>query len=182
MWIKAIKRHYNIWHFVTLEENGNVNIGSPYIHDIIVVNPKWEIIKDYNSDRTNADLYRYAMEIKSLPSKFVELYNEDDRVGKLTVYSHNGIRILEDSADAVGYPNVTDSGQLQYENSHWPTYEEARAHLMRELWYTAKGSYAKYDLLNNFHEIIRHIKYASYKIWRIIRAWPLLAYHYCKRR
>lgn len=114
---KNVKDHYRIAHIVRITEEG-VCIGSPYIHDLIVI-AKDGLIKKRYQERSNADLMRYQMEFDADPAKLHELILKPDSFGALTkVYTYDGSEIIEKYCEEVGYPNVTVDGDLMYENTY----------------------------------------------------------------
>ena len=114
---KNIKEHYRISHFVQVAPKG-ICIGSPYIHDIIVIGMDGVIKKRYGVDRVvNPDLKRYQVEIDADISKFKELLKSEDKFDKsITVYTHNDGEILEKLCEELGWPNVTHDGEMMYDN------------------------------------------------------------------
>lgn len=114
---KNVKNHYRIEHFVHLR-NGNLCIGSPYIPDIIVVQPDGTLLKVERS--ASADLQRYQNDIKADPATFQQLMQEPDQFdASITVYTYADGQILTQQCEEPGWPNVTHDGQLMYENTHF---------------------------------------------------------------
>lgn len=112
---KAVKEHYRVTHIVQVTDAG-ICIGSPYIHDLIVISPEGEITK--SSDSTvNADLVRYQNEMKADPGKLRELVAaKDDFATSIPVFTYRGAEILEKMCEEPGWPNVTHDGDIMYEN------------------------------------------------------------------
>lgn len=113
---KAIKDHYRIVHQVQVTKKG-ICIGSPYIHDIMIVSMDGELVKDDGSS-VNADLNRYRAEMRADPAKLRELAATVDTFAKsVTVYTYDDARIIEKSCEEPGWPNVTHDGEMMYENT-----------------------------------------------------------------
>jgi hypothetical protein len=112
---KNVKEHYRIGHIVQVAEEG-ICIGSPYIHDIIVIGLDGAIKK--RDDRTsNDDLLRYQREIDADPETLKRLIEDPDTFSEsITVYTYDGGEILEKQCEKPGWPNVTHDGCLMYEN------------------------------------------------------------------
>lgn len=112
---KAVKEHYRIVHGVQLTDDG-ICIGSPYIHDIIVINRDGKIVKD--DDRTmNDDLMRYQAEMKGDPETLRRLVRQEDTFElSIPVYTWRGAEIIEKQCEELGWPNVTHDGEMMYEN------------------------------------------------------------------
>lgn len=115
---KNIKEHYRIGHTVCVTDKG-ICIGSPYIHDLIVISLDGMIVKpmeDYTT--SNEDLARYMAEMKADPEKLRQLAQSPDKFSKsITVYTYDGGNIVEKRCEETGWPNVTHDGELMYENT-----------------------------------------------------------------
>ncbi|AYO76403.1 hypothetical protein [Sphingobium yanoikuyae] len=124
---KAVRDHYRIEHFVQVTDAG-ICIGSPYIHDIIVVSvDRGEIVRRWDGIRSNSDLERYLEEMDADPVKLAELVAADDVFERsIPVYTYEGGDIIEKQCEALGYPNVTHDGCMQYENTFSPDAELVR--------------------------------------------------------
>lgn len=113
---KKIKEHYRIGHIVQVTPKG-ICIGSPYIHDLIVIGLDGEIIKD-DDGRSNEDLKRYLVEMRADPKKLRELAQAPDTFEEnIPVYTYKGGKIIEKMCEEPGWPNVTHDGMEMYENT-----------------------------------------------------------------
>lgn len=120
---KNVKQHYRISHIVRVA-NDQLCIGSGYIPEIIVVSLAGEIIKRY--DRRDGDLARYQEEIEADPVLFAQLMREPDKFDhSIPVFSFLGCEIIEKQCEELGWPNVTHDGDVMYENTWFPTREQA---------------------------------------------------------
>lgn len=123
---KNVKEHYRITHYVQVTDAG-ICIGSPYIHDIIVIGLDGNI-KKRDSSTVNAALVRYQKEMTANPEKLKELVlSPDSFTESITVYTYDGSKIIEKACEASGWPNVTHDGQMMYEN----TFSTNRAQVVR---------------------------------------------------
>jgi hypothetical protein len=115
---KNVKEHYRIGHIVCVTEKG-ICIGSPYIHDLLVIAADGKsIVKPYTERRSNEDLWRYQKEMDADMGKLFELVvNPDTFEQSVTVWTYNGGEIIEKKCEEPGWPNVTHDGELMHENT-----------------------------------------------------------------
>lgn len=114
---KRVKEHYRVAHTVQVTTEG-ICIGSPYIHNIIVIGADGKIKKRYESGRTNEELRRIQAEIDAAPEMLRKLVLTADSFEKaVTVYTYESGEIIECKCEELGYPNVTHAGVLMYENT-----------------------------------------------------------------
>ncbi len=115
---KNVKEHYGIGHLVHVRE-GRICIGSPYIPEIISIDPQsGAIIKRYGDTwAINDDLRRYQSEFDADPAKLRALVLAPDSfVVTITVYTFADGEVIEAQCEELGWPNVTHAGELMYEN------------------------------------------------------------------
>lgn len=113
---KNVKDHYRIGHIVHVKDHG-ICIGSPYISDIIVIDPSGKIIK--RLERAHGDLGRYQSEMDADREKLRRLIEAPDEFARsIPVYTYQDDRIIEKRCEEPGWPNVTHDGELMYENTH----------------------------------------------------------------
>lgn len=116
---KNVKEHYQIKHAVRVTEQG-ICIGSPYIHDIIVIGQDGTITKAYRG-ASNDDLMRYQKEFHDDPETLKRLVREPDTFQtSIPVYTYMGGEIIEKQCEAPGWPNVTHDGEMMFDNTHSP--------------------------------------------------------------
>lgn len=112
---KNVKDHYRIEHIVQVTEKG-ICIGSPYIHDIIVIGMDGKLCRRYE-DGANKNLLRYQSEMEADLAKLQDLIAKPDTFEKsVTVYTYDD-GIIEKQCEEPGWPNVTYDGRLMYENT-----------------------------------------------------------------
>jgi len=118
---KAVRDHYRIDHIVQVTSDG-ICIGSPYVHDIIVVKDGKRVHSDYGVRRNlNGELGRIVKEMDADAPKLAELAATEDTFERsIPVYTYEGGSILEKQCEELGYPNVTHDGLIQYENTFSP--------------------------------------------------------------
>lgn len=119
---KAVRDHYRIDHIVQVTDDG-ICIGSPYIHNIIVISlDRGEIIKrDRDCWARNTSLARYEAEMDADPFKLAELVAQPDTFERsIPVYTYEGGDIIEKQCEELGYPNITHDGRMQFENTYSP--------------------------------------------------------------
>ena len=133
MGVKTIKDHYRIGHIVQ-RVGDTICIGSPYIHNLIVISSEGKLLKVDNG-YNNADLNRYAEELRA-DEKSGELkawFHVRDTFGPLIhVYTSDKGRVIRKECEEFGWPNTTTDGMIMYENSHFLTYDEALGHLLND--------------------------------------------------
>jgi hypothetical protein len=114
---KNIKEHYRIGHIVAVE-NGNIIIGSGYVHDLLTVTKDGQLKWGALSPSKNDDLARYHAEMSADVEKLKELISAPDtfKCAK-PVYTYAGGEIIETFCEEYGWPNVTHDGQIMYENT-----------------------------------------------------------------
>lgn len=117
---KAVRDHYRIEHDVQVTSQG-ICIGSPYIHDIIVISlDRGEIVRRWGEPHSGK-LGRYLQEMDADPSKLAELVAADDVFERsIPFYTYEGADIIEKQCEALGWPNVTHDGCMQFENTFSP--------------------------------------------------------------
>jgi len=114
---KALKKHFGIEHHVTVEKDC-INIGSGYVHDLVVINTKTGRVVE-NSTFHSFLTEHYPELKKASAEKVLELINTEDVFLKsLSVYTYNyDGEILEKKCEKFGYPNVTHDGLIMNENT-----------------------------------------------------------------
>ncbi|UXC93147.1 hypothetical protein EGM87_22900 [Sphingobium sp. RSMS] len=117
---KAVRDHYRIEHIVQVTSAG-ICIGSPYVHDIIVISiDRGEIIRRWGEPH-RGELARYLEEMDADPFKLAELVAQPDTFERsIPVFTYEGGEIIEKQCEELGYPNVTHDGCIQYENTFSP--------------------------------------------------------------
>jgi hypothetical protein len=117
---KAVRDHYRIEHIVQVTDAG-ICIGSPYIHDIIVISiDRGEITRRWGEPHRGS-LARYLEEMDADPFKLSELVAQADVFERsIPVFTYEGGDIIEKQCEQLGYPNVTHDGCIQYENTFSP--------------------------------------------------------------
>lgn len=157
---KNVKEHYRIGHIVQVTDAG-ICIGSPYIHNIIVIGKDGKVKKRYDGC-CNDDLSRYQAEMDTDPTLLRMLVQQQDSFGKLVkVYTHSDGDVIEKWCEKIGWPNITCDGELMHDNTfstdkqkvvEWAKKE---AEAVIRLWQEQKKS-AKDRLLKCQLELDRH--------------------------
>lgn len=124
---KNVKEHYKIGHFVQIADKG-LCIGSPYVHDLIVVNAADLSITANSITRREGDLGRYLSEMEADKETLRQLIDTPDTFSaSLTVYTYEGGKILEKQCEEYGWPNVTHDGLMMFENLFSPDIDKVVA-------------------------------------------------------
>jgi len=114
---KKVRDHYQVKHAVQVTEAG-ICIGSPYIHNIIVIGSDGKVKKKYDSGRSNEDLRRIQDEMDADPAMLHKMVLTADTFEKsITVYTYAGGEIIECKCEELGWPNVTHGGSMMFENT-----------------------------------------------------------------
>ena len=117
---KNVKDHYQIGHIVFIDPANGICVGSGYIHDLIVIGLDGKLKKRYTSSPgINTDLTRYQSEMDADPAKLAELVAAPDtfKCAK-EVYTWEGGDIVKRHCEEYGWPNVTHTGQIMYDNQY----------------------------------------------------------------
>jgi len=126
-----------------LENDSNIYIGSPYVHDLIIICPsnsvhdkckiKFNSIFDYNpKDITDSISMDYNKLLKLVEnSELDDIINSNDLFDDNTlvkVYTYKNGKIITEFAekDKLGYPHTTIKGYLMYDNTYFTDIKEAR--------------------------------------------------------
>ncbi len=113
---KNVRDHYRIEHSVQVTSKG-ICIGSPYIHDLIVISLDG-VVKKRDDGTCNEDLRRYMAEFEEFPDVLKHLVTTPDTFTKsIKVYTYDGGDIIEKECEILGWPNVTHDGEMMYANT-----------------------------------------------------------------
>ncbi len=168
MGFKLLKEAYDIKHIVCVcnEEKYKgevICIGSPYVHDLIVIDMDGKVLKRNNeSFWVNKELYRYQQEFDADADKLKRIVTTPDAwdIDELKpVYICDGGRIHEAWCVEFGWPNTTTHGELMYNNTAFKTFREAYKCALRNT------AYDKWDRVNNRDRI----KERLHDLWRAFR-------------
>lgn len=111
---KTFKEHFNIKHNVSVSDN-ILFIGSDLVKNLVEIDMKTGL---FRSTHFQKDLFKKYPELfKCGPEFLLELFNKVDYFEKcLTVYTFDGINIIEKKCEEYGFPNVTHDGTIMYDN------------------------------------------------------------------
>ena len=159
---KKIKEYYDIKHIVHVREQNSVPcilIGSGYISDIIVIRiSDGKILKRYDGGRSNERLraLQPRLDEDEKNGTLKRLIDEQDAFGKLLpVYCIDNHRnVVRYYCEAYGWPNVTTTGKLMYDNTFYSQRRYAQYRLLK----SARLKYSLRGFQNRFDEIWREVK------------------------
>lgn len=163
----SLKKEYNIEHIIAVYDEKKyggkvICIGSPYIHDIIVIDMQGKILRRYDDGGTNEKLRRYMQEFDADPDKLREIVTKADNFSNYitTVYIYDKGRIRKELCEEIGWPNVTTTGEMMYENTSFDTYKKAFRYACQSVSYDKylRMNYRK-NLKDDFKRIFSKIKY-----------------------
>jgi hypothetical protein len=134
---KAIKDHYRIRHQVAVYPEKGICIGSSYIHDIIRLHVETKTISTCRSANppgfSNEDLARCWAEFHNDLDMLWDLAAAPDTFEEsLPVFTYERGEVLQLECEAYDWPNVTHDGRIMYENTFFPTREQAVAYGKRD--------------------------------------------------
>jgi hypothetical protein len=117
MGFKALKQFYRIGHSVHVTDEG-ICIGSPYVHNLIVIGLDGVLKKRHDREGSNDDLDRYMREFDEDPVRLKRIVAAPDAFDRsLPVFTWKGGEIVEAACEEYGWPNVTHQGRMMYENT-----------------------------------------------------------------
>lgn len=125
MGFKTVKERYRIGHSVHVTEEG-ICIGSPYIHNLIVIGLNGVLKKRHEREGSNDDLDRYMRDFDADPAALRAAVEATDTFSRsLTVYTWNGAEIIEAKCEKFGWPNTTHQGRMMHDNTFFKTRADA---------------------------------------------------------
>lgn len=130
---KNVREHYLIVHIVAVFPGKGICIGSPYVHDLIVISPDGKLHWGPLGIGENRDLARYHAEMTADLARLKALIDAPDTFGAaLPVWTYDGGKIITAYCEKYGWPNCTHDGTLMYDNRFFRTEAEAVAKAKRE--------------------------------------------------
>jgi hypothetical protein len=121
---KSVRDHYRIGHIVQVVGD-DLLIGSGYVSDLVRITPEGRIVEN-RIFRREGDLGRYVDEMEADRPLLLDLMARKDGFERsIPVYGWSGSTIVEDACEEFGWPNVTHSGWLMYDNTFFLDREDA---------------------------------------------------------
>src|SRR5690554_55799 len=113
---KTLKDTLEIEHHVQITAQG-VCIGSGYIHDLVVINPRTGELRESSTFPGFVD--RYCPKLReATPELIMHLLAEPDSFSEsIPVYTFEGSCIVEKWCEKPGWPNVTHDGCMMHEDA-----------------------------------------------------------------
>lgn len=173
---KTIKDHYGIKHTVQVchvDGKGDcICIGSPFISDLITISLDGCVLaRSVSLPPVLEDVYarmvtdRKTGLLQSLVSK------RDTFVAWWPVYSPENGMVVEDFCEQYGYPNITHSGDLMFDNKHFKTVKEARQALMAETRVSCSFLCSHFKIIWAYmKDIGRQFGYIFNRLWLCVKA------------
>lgn len=172
MGFQAVRKYYDIKHIVAVYDKRDfggpcICIGSPYIHDIIVIRiSDAKVVKGY--ERGNDDLGRYYAAIKEDEKNGILrglIDTPDVFTQNLPVFTIKDWAVVADYCEEYGWPNTTNSGYIMYENTYFKTREEAYAYLLKDTTAGVRCCNFKYNFREGCDRIKKTIRYSLRQCW-----------------
>jgi hypothetical protein len=130
---KLLNTGYIVAYWKGYKRNDYIGIGTGYVHDIIHMDSVTSEVS-YSMDRKEEDLsfpelIENSKKLKALIKdgqiKDILSGDDDPDINNIPVFYEESGEILSTFCADPGWPNTTISGELMYENSHFPTGREA---------------------------------------------------------
>jgi len=133
---KLLKQYFEIKHIVQVED-GQIKIGSGYVSDLALIDMKTgKLTRKLGWERS---LEEYGALLNASPEEILALLNEPDQFERsLPVYIVSDAKVIEETCEVFGYPNLTHSGRLMYENTTFLEREKADQYVLKSLGYRIK--------------------------------------------
>lgn len=172
MGFQAVKKYYDIKHIVAVYDKRDfggpcICIGSPYIHDIIVIRiADAKVVKGY--ERGNDDLARYYAAIKEDEKNGILrglIDTPDVFTQNLPVFTIKDWAVAADYCEEYGWPNTTNSGYIMYENTYFKTRKEAYAYLLKDTNSGVRYCNFRHNFREGCDRIKKAIRYSLRKCW-----------------
>ena len=114
---KTLKETFGIGHMVQVVADKGICIGSGYVHDLAVVDPKTGEVR---CNATFGDFLSksYPALLAADPKDIVAAIEAPDTFERSVVYTYDGGNIVEKLCEEPGWPNVTHDGCMMYENTY----------------------------------------------------------------
>lgn len=114
---KAVRDRYRIGHLVQVVPGKGICIGSPYVHDLIVIDDAGTVTENHKVGMSG-ELGRYRDEMAADPALLQALIAQEDVFERsIAVYTFEGANIIELACEELGWPNVTHDGRMMFENT-----------------------------------------------------------------
>ncbi len=187
MGYKNVEKHYNIKHIVAVHNKREfggpcICIGSPYIHDIIVVRIQdAKVVKQYKNGKyndgygwnINEDLARYNEALKAdeqngVLRKLIE--TPDTFAEELPVFTIEKGVVVREVCETYGWPNTTHSGNIMYENTYFKTRKEAYTYLLSSTSSGVRYCNFKSNIKEGFERIRRTSKFSFMQLFYWVKA------------
>lgn len=118
---KNIKDRYNITYIIQVTDDG-ICIGSSYVHDLMIIGLDGSVkLSDIVSK--GGELHDLRKELEKTPQAVRALIEAPDTFTKsipVYTYSYSDGSIIECLCEELGWPNVTHTGDIMYENTFSP--------------------------------------------------------------
>ena len=184
MGYKNVKEHYDIKHIVAVSKEERygrcICIGSPYCHDIIVIRIQdAKVVKQYKDGKyndgwsTNEDLARYNEALKTdeqngILKKLIE--TPDTFAENLPVFTIEKGAVVREFCEKYGWPNITHSGNMMYENTYFKTRKKAYAYLLKDTSSGVRYCNFKYNMKEAFERIGSTCKFSLRQLFYWVKA------------
>lgn len=135
---RLLKKLLNNTGYAVSNNREYIAVGSPMCHDLFSVNKETLKVKyaldtfqegrKYLENKTNSELLFIWDKLHELieSGQMQEIINGKDEIeNPLPVFTVTDGKLVESVTDEYGWPNTDDDGICMYENTHFPTREQA---------------------------------------------------------
>lgn len=114
---KALKDHFKIEHHVVIEGD-KLCIGSDYVHNLAEIQLATGVMIPRQGAFSDFLTTKYPALAAADPKDILALLEQPDVFeASIQVFTYDGAEILEKHCEALGWPNVTHDGLMQYDNT-----------------------------------------------------------------
>ena len=178
---RLLKKLLNDTSYSVSNNKEYIAVGSPLCHDLMSVNKKTgkvkyaldtfgkgrECFEETSSKKQSTELLFIWDKLHELvfSGQMQEIINGKDQIeNPLPVFTVEYGELVESVTDKYGWPNTDDNGICMYENTHFPTKDQAIKHGIQEYKYGKENTIAKIkDLQSDLSKANeRLIKYENY--------------------
>lgn len=129
MGIKNFKEHFAVEAIISKQKDG-IHIGTGYVCNILTIHNDYTISHNSITDVTKeGEWYSVLFNKLTKASKDGTLKNilqsKDEYSNLMDVYTYKDGKVVKEQCEVFGYPNITTSGELMYDNTHYKTRKEA---------------------------------------------------------
>ena len=114
---KAVRDHYKVGEYTIKVRDGHYYIGTPHVPDMIVFDQEGNVLRRETLSR-ESEFTRLLADLEADREKLATLIRQEDTFTKsIQVFSYTNGMIIEHFCEKLGWPNLTHTGEMMYENN-----------------------------------------------------------------